>query len=1054
MTDFCTQPGTGKTTIAKHVHALLIQLGLRTELDNYVQVDNGQKLVRGGVDKLVELINGPKQQQPAQAQAAQQQQSRQPPQKGPKKAINGTLFIDEAYQLVGPGSFGGQPVLDELLTVAENQRHEISIILSGYKKEMEDMINGGNIGLASRFTRHWLFEDFDQPILRKLLLRFIKSQKLSVRQGDEVAVDALAHRVARGCGKPGFANARTMRTQWGLVVQRMAARMEKETRERPDRQPDALLQFSDLLGAPPSPEADPALQKLNAMIGLSSAKNQLRKIGVQLLENYNEERLGKTPKPFSLNCIFAGNAGTGKTTAAQLFSEFLVSCGMASGITMITPAKFMAETAGSTRNALREILNSAALSGRVLFIDEAHTMFDVDDRGGGGGVPPLKEASKAAFETLVASIPGDGTSSFILILAGYTDLLRDMLAHPRVDQGLQRRVPQWVDFDDFSNEELRIILKQTAGGAPFNLLIDFETADAVVVGKLAKLRARRGWGNAGTVRNLVVEAAGKLQARVAKLEATGDDRRRLDACDFDVDARRSQEDSDSAVARAMQGLTNAEALTAQLQVIADAAAAEPKKKGEAKDSYLFVGPPGTGKTTVARRLAVLLNDLGALESDHLHEVQGLSLLGSYLGQTKDKVRAAFEAAKGGLLFIDEAYTLYPNDIYKKEAVDAIVGFMTQAPYVGNMAIVLAGYKDELDALLNSPSVNPGIRRRFAKRVQFEAWDLEASLSFITSQLQLKRKHLQPDVAETLRELVSEFIERNSKTKRWGSAGDCINICDAVSGMAEARLREFKRASRQLKKAAPAEGLEDMLEAEEAAMYCTGEDGQPLLLITREDVMATKPGLLPPETAAQPATMTVAITGNVATDSDVAAAPTPPKPPVEAPAEEPKPKPEPAAAPAEAEEAGDDVVQAEKVLIAAKELCSGDLAAMDALLSSGHAGVLLAKLGLADSAETRAALQRHRAEALAKLRAAQEAKAKAEKELADAIAAAEAAQRAKDAAAAAAAAAALAAARREQAALAKLREMGVCEAGFQWIKVGGGYRCAGGSHYVPNSALGL
>ena len=128
--------------------------------------------------------------------------------------------------------------------------------------------------------------------------------------------------------------------------------------------------------------------------------------------------------------------------------------------------------------------------------------------------------------------------------------------------------------------------------------------------------------------------------------------------------------------------------------------------------------------------------------------------------------------------------------------------------------------------------------------------------------------------------------------------------------------------------------------------------------------------------------------------------------------------------------------------------------MQALPSTGDAGVLLSKLGMQNSAEARAALQKYRAEAFAKLRAAQEAKDKAEKELADAIAAAEAAQRAKDEAAAAAAAAALAAARREQAAQARLRQMGVCVAGFQWLKVGGGYQCAGGSHFVSNSELGL
>ncbi len=78
----------------------------------------------------------------------------------------------------------------------------------------------------------------------------------------------------------------------------------------------------------------------------------------------------------------------------------------------------MSESAELTRNALKDIIRSAALSGRVLFIDEAHTMFQVDERNKGGGVPPLNDGSRAAFETIVSSIPGDGSSAYVLILAG------------------------------------------------------------------------------------------------------------------------------------------------------------------------------------------------------------------------------------------------------------------------------------------------------------------------------------------------------------------------------------------------------------------------------------------------------------------------------------------------------------------------------------------------------------------------------------------------------------------------------------------------------------
>ncbi len=93
--------------------------------------------------------------------------------------------------------------------------------------------------------------------------------------------------------------------------------------------------------------------------------------------------------------------------------------------------------------------------------------------------------------------------------------------------------------------------------------------------------------------------------------------------------------------------------------------------------------------------------LGIITSDTVHEITGLELLGQYLGQTVPKVNAAFDAAKGGILFIDEAYAIYPSDVYKKEAVDQIVANMTKPEYMTSVVIILAGYEYEIEKLLGS-----------------------------------------------------------------------------------------------------------------------------------------------------------------------------------------------------------------------------------------------------------------------------------------------------------------------------------------------------------------
>ena len=136
---------------------------------------------------------------------------------------------------------------------------------------------------------------------------------------------------------------------------------------------------------------------------------------------------------------------------------------------------------------------------------------------------------------------------------------------------------------------------------------------------------------------------------------------------------------------------------------------------------VFEGNPGTGKTTVARLIGKIFRALGLLSSGHVHEVSKANLVGAYLGETPRLVQAAFNEAKNGILFLDEAYSLTEeqDDLYGKEAVDMLVKLMEDMR--SEVVVIVAGYPDKMRKFIES---NPGLRSRFSRRIFFSDYSPE------------------------------------------------------------------------------------------------------------------------------------------------------------------------------------------------------------------------------------------------------------------------------------------------------------------------------------------
>ncbi len=178
------------------------------------------------------------------------------------------------------------------------------------------------------------------------------------------------------------------------------------------------------------------------------------------------------------------------------------------------------------------------------------------------------------------------------------------------------------------------------------------------------------------------------------------------------------------------------------------------KAASARRHLVFTGSPGTGKTTVARLYGEILAALGVLEKGHLVEVSRVDLVGEHIGSTAIRTQEAFDRARGGVLFIDEAYALSPEDSgrdFGKEAIDTLVKLMED--HREAVVVIVAGYTAEMDRFL---SVNPGVASRFSRTITFGDYGPEELLRIVEQQAEEHEYRLGPGSSETLLKYFTEI----------------------------------------------------------------------------------------------------------------------------------------------------------------------------------------------------------------------------------------------------------------------------------------------------------
>lgn len=194
----------------------------------------------------------------------------------------------------------------------------------------------------------------------------------------------------------------------------------------------------------------------------------------------------------------------------------------------------------------------------------------------------------------------------------------------------------------------------------------------------------------------------------------------------------------------------------------------------------FTGNPGTGKTTVAMRMAGILHKLGYVRRGHLVSVTRDDLVGQYIGHTAPKTKDVLKKAMGGVLFIDEAYYLYRPENerdYGQEAIEILLQVMENQR--DDLVVILAGYADRMDTFFSS---NPGFRSRIAHHIDFPDYDDQELVQIADTILAGMGYHLSGPAQETL----ADYVERRRAQPHFANARSIRNALD------RARLRQAVR----------------------------------------------------------------------------------------------------------------------------------------------------------------------------------------------------------------------------------------------------------------------
>jgi len=450
--------------------------------------------------------------------------------------------------------------------------------------------------------------------------------------------------------------------------------------------------------------------KLNEMIGLDLVKAKVKDI-IEDLKYKREQQFEFTFRP---HLCFLGNPGTGKTTVASIVAEIFKEEGIVplGHYTSTKATELMGQHVGEAASLVKKKCEEA--TGGILFIDEAYAFIEEG----------TKVYGDSAVTELIAWLEDKKwQKETIVIIAGYPDEINDLFK--KSNNGLRGRFTDdhYLIFENYNAKELLQIFEHNTKKNRLSISTDAKVLLENVFAKLLRSnKDNKHWDNARRVENifkLIFSNLRKRKSAVIEVQDIPESLTSIVSGKSVNDIRQTQEYIEL---NKLIGLQNVKATINDLIESIEFEQYQMENGMQVEKSIqplhlVFSGPPGTGKTTVARLFGGLLKNLGVLTSGQTHEVKRQDLVAGYVGQTAIKTKEAIDKAMGGVLFIDEAYTLANGGVndFGREAIDTLLPIMENDRE--KFIVIAAGYESNMNQFLQS---NPGLNDRFNQRILFHS----------------------------------------------------------------------------------------------------------------------------------------------------------------------------------------------------------------------------------------------------------------------------------------------------------------------------------------------
>ena len=535
---------------------------------------------------------------------------------------------------------------------------------------------------------------------------------------------------------------------------------------------------------------DELLDRLNALIGLTKIKRKVRDHAqyIKFLQ-LRKDKGFEEKEPINVHSAFIGNPGTGKTTVAKMMGKLYHKMGLLSKghVHEVDRVDLVGEYIGQTAPKVKEAIEKAR--GGVLFIDEAYSLARSND--------DTKDFGREVIEILVKEL-SNGPGNLAVIVAGYPQEMNHFL---NSNPGLKSRFKLFFEFDDYLPQQLIEISEYACNEKEVNLTPGARRLLEKIITDEFRKRDRT-FGNARFVFDLIEKSKIQMGIRLMSNEGVEELGKKELATIIKEDVGSisdNKEVSLPAIAidyaqlaknlKELDALIGMESIKAEIHnMVRLVKYFKASGKNVLNNFFLhtvFIGNPGTGKTTVARILTNIYRALGILERGVMIETDRQGLVAGYVGQTAIKTAKKINEAEGGVLFIDEAYALTSGGKsamgdFGDEAIQTLLKRMEDDR--GKFFVFVAGYPENMDSFLKA---NPGLKSRFDKTLVFEDYSPEELYDIAQFMLKEKGLSTRGESAKLLKAYLQRLYE--TRDKFFGNARSVRKVVDELIRIHNIRL---------------------------------------------------------------------------------------------------------------------------------------------------------------------------------------------------------------------------------------------------------------------------